>query len=280
MTGNTLFNLAFLSQIILISALLPRTLFKRACHLLKTYPAAEYPRLYPKGPGSYERGLNRFVGLNAAIFLVGMFFWVTFNLDATRDDYAGVAWGVFMLQSVPFVLLEVFTFRTWKLMREADARTTRKAELRPRRLTDAFSYLQTGLVASVFIAFCLFVNHINQFGYPWFGGWLNVIIIGMGNLLLAGIVLWNLFGRKRDPYMEERDRLRRIRQMARQFVLVSVAVTVYATVTITLQAYELREFKQLAMTLYAQLLALGCYFTIYADQGINFEVYRAEPVSN
>lgn len=280
MPDNLIFSLAFLSQVVLVSAWLPIRLYKRARHVLTTYPPQDYPRLYPKGVVAYERSLVHFIYLNIAIFLVGMFFWVIFNLDATNDDYAGVSWAIFMLQSVPFLLLEIFTFRTWRMMRESDTRTTRKAGLRRRRMLDVISPLQIGVVTVVFIAFCLFVSYINQFDYPWFGGYLNVLLVGLGNALLAALVAWNLYGRKRDPYMEENDRLNRIRLLVRQFVLVSIAVTVYAMVTITLQAFELREYKQLAMTLYVQLLAVGCYFTLFQDRKMNFEVYRDEPVTS
>lgn len=277
MPDNILFNLAFLSQIVLISAWLPRVLYKRARHILETYPADQYPRLYPKGAASYERNLVHFVYMNVAIFLVGMFFWVVFNTDATNSDYQGVSWAIFMLQTVPFFLVELFMFRTWKLMRECDKRTTRKAALRSRGLGDVMSPLQVGLVVGVFAVFSLFIAYIDQFGFPWFGGYLNVLVIGLGNAFLAALVAWNIYGRKKDPYMEEKDRINRTRLMARQFVLVSVAVTVYAMVIITLQAFDLYQYKQLAMALYAQLLAIGFYFTFYQDQTVNFEVYREEP---
>jgi len=279
MPDNILFSLVFLSQILLISLWLPAKVRSHARHILTTYPAEQYPRLYPKSAATYERALVHFTWINAVIFLIALFFWLVFNFDESNDDYAGVAWAIFMLQSLPFILLEFFTLRTWKLMQEADIRTTRTASLQPRRIKDIVSPFQLSILAVSFLIFCVFIAYVNQFNFPWFGGYLNVVILGAGYCFLGGIILWNLYTKKRDPYLEEADRLNRIRYMAKQFVFVCVAVTIYGMISISLQAFELREFKQLAMSIYCQVLAVSCFFTVYQDRYVNYEVYREETPS-
>ncbi|MDA0789390.1 MAG: hypothetical protein O2780_08025 [Proteobacteria bacterium] len=279
MHDNVLFSIAFLSQILLVSVWLPAKVLAHARTILELCPPDQFPRLYPKPVAVYERSLVHFTWLNGVICLIGLSFWVIFNFDATNDDYAGIAWGIFMLQSVPFILLEVFTFRTWKLMRDADDRTRRSASLTPRRLTDVMSPLQMSVVAASFVAFSALVLTIDQFNFPWFGGLLNIVIMGGGYVTLWGIVMWNLHGRSRDPYMQEQDHINRVRRLVRQFLLVCVALAAYGMVTITLQALELHEYKQLAMSLYCQLLALGSFYTFYRAEDINYEVYRSGPTA-
>ncbi len=277
MTENILFSLALLSQIIVVSIWLPSRIKANAKHLLDTHPQSDYPRLYPKSPAHYERALVHFSWINWAIVLVGGFFWIVFVSDATNGDYAGVAWALFMLQSVPFVLLEFFTFRTWKFMRDADTRTVRTATLRARKLTDIVSVTQLTMLVAAYLLFGLFTAYISQFDLTWFSAGANLAVLGGGYCLLGAIVCWHWFGGRRDPYLDESDHINRIRFLVRQAVLVCIALTAYAMVKIALQAFELREFKQLAMSVYCQLLAVGAYFSVYQQTTTNFDVYREQP---
>lgn len=277
--NDLFFSLAFLSQIVLISVWLPMRVNALLRHQLETWPIESYPRLYPKPVAYYERALLHFRLINGAIFLAGLFLWIVFSVDETNDDYGGVAWGFFMLQSLPFVMLEIFTFRTWKLMRDADTRSMRKAELRPRQLADVVSAMQLGITASAFIVFSLFIIYVDQFAYSWFGGYTNIAILGAGYAFLSGIVLWELYGRKKDPYQDENDRISRLRELIRHFVFVAVAVTVYGMVTISLQVLELNQFRQLAFSIYCQLLAIASFYTVFRHRDTNFEVYREEKIT-
>ncbi|XOV87794.1 MAG: hypothetical protein ACFHX7_23040 [Pseudomonadota bacterium] len=277
MHTDLIFSLALLCQVIIVSIWLPARIRANAREMLDTHPAADYPRLYPRSPAYYERALVHFSWINWAIAALGLFAWMVFNLDESRSDYTGVAWGLFMLQGLTFVLLEVFAFRTWKLMREADDRPRRTAILKPRRLLDIVSPTQLALLGASYLSFAGFTLFISQLDLPWFSALANLLVLGGGYCMLAALLYWQWSGGRRDPYIAEQDHLRRIRYLVRQAVFVCVALTAYAVVTITLQAFELREFKPLAMSLYCQLLAVGAWFSIYQPTRINFDVYRELP---
>lgn len=280
MPNDIIFNLAFLSQILFISVWLPWRVTIKARRVIQAHPAQDYPRLYPQSPSWYERALLMFAYLNITISVIGLFFWLVYNADDTKTDYVGIVWAIFMLQGLPYILLEVFAFRTWRKMREADERTTRQATLRPRRLSDVISIEQLSILGIVFLVFCFFISWVEQFNYPWFGGIANVFIIAGTYAFMGGVIIWNLFGKSKDPYMDDEDRMRRIRHMAKQIWIVCIALTIYAMVTISLQAFDLHAYRQLAMTLYCQLLVAGYYVTIYRKEEINFEVYRGDAIAS
>jgi hypothetical protein len=279
MPNDIIFNLAFLSQVAFISIWLPWKMRKKAQQIILEHPINDYPKLYPRSLCWYESALNKFTFMNAAIALTGLFFWVVYNIDRTNEDYTGVVWAVFMLQNLPYLLLEFFIFQTWKKMRESDQRKTRKASLRPRRISDI---IDTSLLVSlvlVFVIFCFFIYWIGQFDHPWFGGVTNIVIIAATYIFMGGIVAWNFYGRSKDPYMDEEDKIYRIRHLTKQFFIICISITLYAMVTISLQVFDLDAYRQLAMTIYCQILVAGYYLTIYRQKGFNFEVYRDEAVA-
>ncbi len=89
-------------------------------------------------------------------------------------------------------------------MRSANALSTRKADLRPRRLLDFISPALLGAVTLTYVAFVLLIINVGQFGFEWFGGYLNILGISLMNAFFAGIVYWQLFGNRNfDVYKED-----------------------------------------------------------------------------
>ncbi len=95
----------------------------------------------------------------------------------------------FMVQFFPMILIEIWSFKYYKLMRKADSRTTRKAELNPRRLFDFISPTMIGMAMLVYFAFIVLILYIRQFEFPWFGGYWNIVGVTVGNLFFAGIII-------------------------------------------------------------------------------------------
>lgn len=274
MWDNDYFSLIFLSQILLGSALLPYFITRKVRRLMDQHPADRYPRLYPKSRSWYERQYRNINFVHGAALLVGLFFVAVYTFDASNDDYAGVVFGVFMLQSVPYLLLELFTVRNRTLMREADDRRVRTATLHRRSLFTFISPVQLGTLGFVFLGFCAFVGYMHQFDLPWFGGWANVAVIAGGMTFMALLLWWSARFTMRDPYLSEDDRVESVRRLVRQYTIVCVAVTVYAMVTISLKAGDLNALRHVAMSIYFQLLLAAYYFTMIRPDGLNFEVYQ------
>ena len=133
MNEQTLFYLAFVSQIFLISYLCPRTVLGRMRHVLATYPPSEYPRLYARSREHYERAVGRYQALNSVAFLAGVALLSAAVLLGQREllnwDNISVLTLYFLLQSVPFLLVARTGFVYFSPGRRADSRSTRRARL-------------------------------------------------------------------------------------------------------------------------------------------------------
>ncbi len=278
MLEDILFYVVFLSQVILISFYYPRKMLSRMNFVAETYPPSEYPKLYPKPVEYYEKARRNYKNMNLVILLIGLFLMVVLLGDSSNDDWGGVVVTYFMVQFFPMMLIEIGSFKYFKLMRKTDSRTTRKAELQPRRLFDFISPAMIGLAVFIYFAFIGFIIYVNQFGFSWFGGYWNIVGITATNLLFAGIIAWNLYGKKRDPYQANEDRNRQIELTIKSLVFVSIVATLFITINIAFNAFDLRHLNQVIMSLYLQLVAVLSFRALPRVDNINFEVYKDDPV--
>ena len=281
METKFLFITVFLSQLILISYYFPRKIANRLRYVFDTYPPSKFPKLYPRSMDYYNRKNRNFRRMNLFILLMGFVLLVVlftnFPSDSHRERWdQSIVNAFFMVQLLPIFLLELSSFKLFKLMRKSDNRTMRRAELRPRRLFDFISPTLMGLSVFVYLAFVGFIIYFNQFNYPWFGGYFNIAIISGANLFFAAIASWNLFGKKLDPYQSYDDRRRQISLIVKQMVYISIGVTVYATFSIVVHTFEIRHFNSTFMSVYLQIIAVVAYQTLKIDN-INFDVYKEEP---
>ena len=274
--NNILFYFVFLSQIILISFYFPRKMLKRMKYVLATYPPSQYPKLYPRPSGYYGKMQRYYKNGNLFIFLIGLFFMAALLSDSTSINWDNVVFIYFMIQFLPMMIMEIGSFKYYGLMRKADSRSTRKAELRPRRLFDFISPTLIGLTVFVYFAFIAFILYVQQFDFPWFGGYGNILGMTGGNLFFALIVIWNIYGKKQDPYQAYEDRINQIKLIVNQMVFISIAMTIYITIVIALASLDLRSLEPMIMSLYFQLIAVVGLRTLRIDD-INFEVYKLDP---
>jgi hypothetical protein len=118
---------------------------------------------------------------------------------------------------------------------------------------------------------------VDQFDFPWFGGYWNLLGVTIANLLFAGIIYKQVRGRKLNPHQSTEDRMRQVKTLARIVAFISIAATVFAALNIALAAAELRHLQPATHSLYFQLLAVVS-FRAYLVRPSNFEVYKAESV--
>ncbi len=282
MQEHLLFHLAFLGQILLLSFYFPRKILERIKYVLETYPRSNYPKLYPKPLEHYERARRNYRLMNSIILFAGLILLAVL-LGYPRSgkwDHAIATW-YFMAQIFPILLIEIKSFQYYKLMRKANAGGRRKAELHPRRLFDFISPAMLGLTILVYFAFVGFIIYIDQFGFPWFGGYWNIVGITGINLFFTGIIGWHIYGQKMDPHQAFQDRRRQIELIAKSLVLVSIAATLKIAIVIGLAAFELRHLQPFVTSLYLQLIALlstGILLRYFRVEDINFEVYKEDSI--
>ena len=276
MSDYILFYVVFLSQILLISFYYPGKIHKRMRYVFDTYPPSTYPKLYPKPIGYYERGRRNYRNVNLLILLVGLSILAALSANSHDSDlHNAIAMGYFLVQMFPVMLLDLSSLKEFKLMRNVNTRTTRKAQLQPRRFFDFVSPALIGFAASTYIAFILLIVYINQFGFEWFGGYWNIVAVTLMNLFFAGILLWHMYGKKLNPHQAYEDRIRQIKTVAKIMIFTSIAATVFGVLSISLSALDVRHLLPIFLSMYFQLLAV-IGFQAYRIDHMNFEVYKED----
>jgi len=280
--GQMLFYLVFLSQVLLISFYFPRKILGRVKHVVENYPPSAYPRLYPVSLDVAKKAERTYWNMNLfallagiALVLVGLFRPTEEMLNWSTDSVLLI---YLLLQYSPLIIASTAGLTYFSLMRKADSRTTRKAELRRRSLFDFVSPAVLGLAIFAYVGFVLLILYVRQFEFPWFGGYSNIVGITTANLLFAGVIARNLYGKKRDPYQAYEDRTRQIGITVRGLVWTSILATVFVALSIGLAAFELRHLQPMSLSLYVQVLAV-ITFRATRINDVNFEVYREDPVA-
>lgn len=280
--GQLLFYFVFLSQVLLISFYFPRKILGRVKHVVENYPPSDYPRLYPmsldfanKAQRNY-RNMNLFVLLaGIALVLVGLLWPSEEMLDWDSDSILVI---YLLLQYSPMIIAATAGFTYFNLMRKADSRSTRKAELRRRSVLDFVSPAVLGLAIFVYVAFVVLIVYVRQFDFPWFGGYVNIAGLTAMNLVFAGVIVHNLYGKKKDPYQAYEDRARQIGVTIRGLVWTSMLATGFIALSIGLAAFELRHLQPISLSLYFQVLAVITFRATRIDD-VNFDVYREDPLA-
>jgi len=134
------------------------------------------------------------------------------------------------------------------------------------------------LAIFAYVGFVLLILYVRKFAFPWFGGYSNIVCITVANLLFAGVIARNLYGKRKDPYQAYEDRVRQIGVTIRGLVWTSILATGFVALSIGLAAFELRHLQPISLSLYFQVLALITFRATRIDD-VNFEVYREDPLA-
>jgi|GEM_PF-294191 uncharacterized membrane protein (DUF485 family) len=274
MSDQILFSIVFLAQILLISYYLPGKMLRRMTYVLETYPPSAYAKLYPKPIAYYDKALRNFKAMNGFILLAGLLLLAAMYVYSTTGEW-DVVFPYFMVQFIPIMILEMGTFKIYRLMRKAS--TIRKAELQPRRLFYFVAPKMIGLMLFVYLAFIVFAVYISAFDLPWFSAFENIAILTGMNLFLTGIILWNIYGKKQDPYQAYEDRKKHIAHLVRSMVFVSIAATLFNMINSVFSAWDMRHLEPTITSLYFQIIAVVGLRAIRIDN-IDFEVYKTDPI--
>lgn len=287
MPNDILFYIVFLCQVVLISYYIPGKILERMKLVVEKYPPSSYPKLYPVSIEKIERGQRNFRNMNAVIFITGILLVVAgiFTDYEVAGDWDNVLLNLFFfLQFSPMLVSEVLAFKYYKLMRNANSDTTRKAELRPRRLFDFVSPRLLGTGIFVYIAFILFAfsAYPNQF-YLGSKATNMIAVLTCGNLFFAAIILWNIYGKKLDPYQANKDRNRQISLTVKSLIFISIAATVFLMISIIVDVFYLDHLIPTFLSMYYILLAIISFRTLIPALQIDdtdFEVYKEKSATN
>jgi hypothetical protein len=283
MLDNIYFYIVFLSQILLISYYYPKRILSRASYVLETYPKAEYPKLYLKSTEYYNKKLRNFRIINQIILVVGFILMYAVGMWDYSTDLIieeSIPFLYFMLQASPLILLEISGFTYFKLMRKSDKRTSRKADLQPRRLFDFISPAIVGPAIFLYIACILFFYNLHQFQFHLSNDTFVIAIsLTASNILFAGIIYWNLYGKKLNPYQTSGDRLKQLEVTIKSLVFMSIMASSFLMILEGIEAFELDYLVASLMSLYLQftvVIGLGSLLRNLRVENIDFKVYKED----
>ena len=282
-----LFYIAFLGQIYLISHYYPRRIARRMRYVLDTYPAGEYPKLYPKPAEYYRLGVWLYEQANRAIVAIGLLilaavmFWIdhaNFADDGYISEFWPMAYGV--LQFLPGIALEFSGFSQIRLMRQANTTTVRKADLVPRKLFNFVSPMLLAAAVGAMVASVVYGLYLHDFdvslGHDSFR--LALVTIGTNGLITA-LGAWILYGRKPDPHQASKDRTRQITASLSSFAYISIAMSAFMMYNAADGVYDIDYLDAALMSIYFQVivfLSLGHILRTQPLGSLNFDVYKAE----
>ena len=132
----------------------------------------------------------------------------------------------------------------------------------------------------MYFAFMLFVLYIYQFQFN-LGSKAFIIIISLtaANLFFAGIIIWNMYGKKIDPHQAYKDRIRQIGLTVKSLVFISIAATMFLAITVVFDKFDSDNLMPTIMSLYFQLLAVISFQSmtpILQTDNTDFEVYKKD----
>ena len=286
MTESIIFYALLTSQLVLMSFYFPRRIHQRMQTPFYTYTPDQSPRLYPKPASYYERLHQNYRLANQLLLILGcsvMMAMLAIDFDLSAKHAQMVPWAIFMIQMMPQLALELAEFKQLKLMRQSDQRTTRKAELSPRRLFDIVPrplFTVTIIILTVSFVLDAFMNDFNiGFDTSTFYRWL---ILGLGNMGFALGAWWLIYARKKNPYQSGTERKLQARANISSMLYVSIGMSLFVVISETIDTYELVRLSPAAMSLYCQLIAMASLSTMLNTlrlDRLDFEVYREEPQS-
>lgn len=285
---NILFYFMFSSQILLISFYFPRKMLDRMQSVLETYPPSEYARLYPKPVEYYKIGKWAFKVVNRVILVLGflILFAIAFLVDHASfadDGFISEAFPAVygMIQFLPLLLLEFSEFNQFKLMRQANSATTRKADLHRRRFFDFVSPMVLGAAVVLYLAAVFFLLYVSGFVLHW-GPWAQAAVLTVTNLCLVAVGTWNLYGRKLNPHQASSDRARQTGVQLNSLLYVSMALSFFFMTFAADVVFDLDFLDATLMSMYFQVvvfLSIGHAIRSLRLEDIDFEVYRSEPAA-
>ena len=277
MNIDLLLYIVLFSQIMFLSYYYPKRMLIRIHTIFKNYPPNKFPKLYPESIDKYKKLAKRYQIMNHLIIVLGFGLIVWFYVTPRTGEWDHVIlFWYFMFQFIPNMGIELWSRKTHKAMRLLNQDAQKEAALQPRRLTDFVSKEFLGTVFAIYVIFVVFNVYIDQFNYPWFGGYLNPFIIS-GAYLIFGLIIYKaMYGKVKNPHQSYEDRKIDIQTIIRQVLSIAIAVTLYVVLQISLKVFGLESFKAISISLYFHVIGFLSMQWPRLDF-INFDVYKDKP---
>ena len=279
MWSNNLLYIAFTIQVIFISWYMPRFLVKQSKNILDKHPQKQYPKLYPVSRDAIDMGINIFKNINRVVLLIGIYIVVYGAYSQSEEmlniDSSAILIGFFLLQYVPYLIMEFSGFKLLKLMRQANKQSIRKADLQPRKMLSYFSPFYLILLVISNLSFIGIVEYFVRHPFEHFGGYHNLLGLVFIDVFMFSILAWNIYSKNKNPHLSNKDHRMQLEKIAKIMVLTIVMVTIFTISELIMSATGTRGHIDVLMSVYFLLLAF-VGMSAYRLDNFNFEVYRED----
>jgi hypothetical protein len=260
------FAAMFTLQILVMSVLQPRAIIafckNKAAGISDAWFAANYPGVDRQD--TIRRLSNRYLAANLAIALLGLALLAWMLTRVPILDWDQITSLYFLLQALPLLIMSASGLRGVRALRQSMLDTKRKADLRRRRLFDFVSPFTVALAAAGYPLFIAYVLYIDQRPFPGFGGAINIAGVTLVYALQAFGVWLMLYGRKSVPFESHAARMLWTGPMVRAMVYCCILTVVSISIILTLQQFELRTWKPVAISAFLVLTSRLCYLGLTA----------------
>ncbi|MBT5185366.1 MAG: hypothetical protein HOH19_02535 [Kordiimonadaceae bacterium] len=256
--------------------------------MINTYPPSKYPKIYPKvGNDDPElktrKAMQNYKNMNILTFILGF----VLIIMAIYTDYSPKGEGeetfvVFyaMIQFFPLFLMELSEFKHLKRMRQANLKTTRTAVLKPRRFFNFISPFAFSLAVIMLTASISYDLYVNEFILEWNNDIvIRIFTLTIVHVYFAVLVIWHMYGRKKDPHQASKDRDNYVKTIVRTVVYTSIGISLFLIVDIAVDEYNVSYLDPVIMSVYFQLLAVFGIGTLLRSSDlktIDFDVYKED----
>lgn len=280
MTHITYLYLAFLLQIGIISAFIPRLIINRITDMMKNHPPAQYPKLYPMPQAHMQKNMKHFMVINGLVVLIGLAilahaYW-TGQKELLAWDTQGTLIVYFFLQLLPFMLLGLKGMKYHQMMRQIDKTSHRSATLQPRKLTDYVSVSLLLVTAISALIMVLTIIYMHYHPFQGFAGLWNLLYMGGLNLFFLVMIFFQIRGKKSDPHQSSHDRTSQIRLISQVLVIGWIAANLFMTTNMWMSWGQLHELKDVVQSVYFTFIILLMSQTS-TFQPQDYSVYQNEP---
>ena len=273
------FYAVFISQILIFSHYTHKML-KRIKYVAVHYPPTTHPKLYPNisiddAKIKVKKGLRLFKFMNISIFIIGC----TLVIAAMMTGYEPLGNGeedfvalYAILQFSPLIILEISSFKHFKMMRNANEDSTRKADLQPRHFFDFIAIPIFCIAALMFIASIAFELYIGETFFL-------IITLFVVHIYFAILIIWNLHGKKLDPHLASKDRIKQISLIIKTSVFTSIGISIFFMSDSAVDYFNLDYLDPLIISIYFQAIAIvgiGTIFRTTKIEDFDFDVYKSD----
>lgn len=286
MTASIIFYLVLGIQLWLISHYYAKRVLVNMKYVTDNYSEEEYPKLYPKTKHRYLLTQQAFKRSNQGILLLGIAALMLLIYGYISESYqpANVTAAIiFMIQLIPFALLELSEHKYFNAMRKNVQSPVRSSSM-TRRTVSTFASVKLQLSALILIIMAIVIDiAVNANQAPLIfsmneQAFHRSLLLIVSNVFLLALVLSNVYGKKLDPFQADSDRFSQLKLTIQTLFYCSICLSLFFLLKSLIIVLDAEGIEALATAIYTVIIAyvsVGHRVRCVNLTELNFDVYKA-----